>query len=88
MWGHLQPLGPCKWHNLKKSFLLKWTVAGEYGPVDVFAQALMDKNLIIKDIDLGILPETSAEDGESMLFTRCFFYSRLRKVGINERFQL
>ena len=48
--------------------MLKLTFAGEHGPLDGFFQAVMDKNLIIKDIDLEKQPESSAAEGDSILF--------------------
>jgi len=52
----------------KEGILLKLTFAGEHGPLDVFFQALMDKNLIIKDIDLDKQSDASAAEGDSILF--------------------
>ncbi len=52
----------------KEGIMLKLTFVGEHGPLDVFFQAVMDKNLIIKYIDLEKQPESSAAEGDSILF--------------------
>jgi len=52
----------------KEGILLKLTFTGEYGPLDVFVQAVMDKSLVIKDVDLEKQHEASATEGESIIF--------------------
>lgn len=49
----------------KEGILLKLRFAGEHGPIDVFFQVVMDKSLIIQNIDLEKPPEASAGTSEN-----------------------
>lgn len=52
----------------KDGILLKLRFVGEFGPMDVFLQAIIDKSLSLKEVDLEKQAESTAVEGDSILF--------------------